>query len=45
MRKIKKLFDVSDQARFALTRVDELSMKNHLEEIEEIISYLERMRP
>jgi hypothetical protein len=44
LAKIKRLFEISDQARFASTLPDSLSMKNHLEEIAEVMSYLERMR-
>ena len=44
LAKIKKLFEISDQARFASTQPDSLSMKNHLEKLKEVMDYLERMK-
>lgn len=44
IRKLKNLFEISDQARFAGFKVDELRLKDDLKEMAEVIKYFERMR-
>jgi len=44
IRKLKNLFEVSDQTRFAGFQLDELHMKDDMKELEEVIKYFERIR-
>jgi hypothetical protein len=44
MNKIKSLFNVCDRAKFALSGMDPVKMKDDMRELEEIIRYFERVK-
>jgi hypothetical protein len=44
LRKVRNVFEVCDQARFALSQIDSSRMKDDVKEFEEIINYFERKK-
>lgn len=44
INKIRDIFEVCDRAKFALSNIDGLKMKDDMRELEEIIRYFERKR-
>lgn len=44
LRKVRDIFDICDQARFASLQVDEFRRKDDLKELEEVINYFERSK-
>ena len=44
MKKIRDIFEVCDRAKFALSSIDGMRMKDDMKELEEIIRYFERKR-
>ena len=42
--KIRRLFEICDQARFAHYEITELGMRDNLKEFSEIVSFLERKK-
>jgi len=44
MRKLKTLFNICDEARFARIEINEFRMKDDLKEFEEVVKYFERVK-
>ncbi|MDD5496304.1 MAG: BatD family protein [Candidatus Omnitrophica bacterium] len=44
LHKIKRLFDVCDEAKFALSQMNELRMGDNVRDLKEMIAYVERLK-